>query len=225
MQLEDYGFCGIGEAGPFVEAGNIRWPNGSLPVNTHGGNLSEAYIIGMTHVREGVEQIRGTRGEPGRGRRGRDRDRRSRVDPDQLRAVHEGRVKRDERRTNDRPTSRRRSCRPRSSSSSRPTCGRRRSGRPRPSTGSSCPGARTAGRTGSRRRRSATCASTKRSSGCEQSGAGTLYSFTVAWHPLMPDVSDSVPYIPAVVELPGDRRRAHHRQPRRRAAVGGARSG
>ena len=59
MQLEDYGFCGIGEAGPFVEAGNIRWPNGSLPVNTHGGNLSEAYIIGMTHVREGVEQIRG----------------------------------------------------------------------------------------------------------------------------------------------------------------------
>jgi len=60
MQLEDYGFCGIGEAGPFVEAGNIRWPNGSLPVNTHGGNLSEAYIIGMTHVREGVEQIRGT---------------------------------------------------------------------------------------------------------------------------------------------------------------------
>jgi len=29
-------------------------------VNTHGGNLSEAYIIGMTHVREGVEQIRGT---------------------------------------------------------------------------------------------------------------------------------------------------------------------
>jgi acetyl-CoA acetyltransferase len=60
MQLEDYGFCGIGESGPFVAAGNIRWPNGSLPVNTHGGNLSEAYIIGMTHVREAVEQLRGT---------------------------------------------------------------------------------------------------------------------------------------------------------------------
>jgi acetyl-CoA acetyltransferase len=60
MQLEDYGFCGIGESGPFVESGAIRWPNGSLPVNTHGGNLSEAYIIGMTHVREAVEQIRGT---------------------------------------------------------------------------------------------------------------------------------------------------------------------
>jgi acetyl-CoA acetyltransferase len=60
MQLEDYGFCGIGEGGAFVESGAIRWPNGSLPVNTHGGNLSEAYIIGMTHVKEAVEQIRGT---------------------------------------------------------------------------------------------------------------------------------------------------------------------
>jgi acetyl-CoA acetyltransferase len=60
LQLEDYGFCGIGEGGEFVADGNIRWPSGSIPVNTHGGNLSEAYIIGMTHVREGVEQVRGT---------------------------------------------------------------------------------------------------------------------------------------------------------------------
>jgi acetyl-CoA acetyltransferase len=60
MQLEDYGFCRIGESGPFVADGNIRWPSGRLPVNTHGGNLSEAYIIGMTHVREAVEQLRGT---------------------------------------------------------------------------------------------------------------------------------------------------------------------
>ena len=29
-------------------------------MNTHGGNLSEAYIIGMTHIREAVEQLRGT---------------------------------------------------------------------------------------------------------------------------------------------------------------------
>jgi acetyl-CoA acetyltransferase len=60
MQLEDYGFCPIGEGGPFVAEGNIRWPDGRLPVNTHGGNLSEAYIIGMTHVKEAVEQLRGT---------------------------------------------------------------------------------------------------------------------------------------------------------------------
>lgn len=59
MQLEDYGFCEKGEGGPFVESGAIRFDGGSIPVNTHGGQLSEAYIIGMTHVREGVEQIRG----------------------------------------------------------------------------------------------------------------------------------------------------------------------
>jgi acetyl-CoA acetyltransferase len=60
LQLEDYGFCKIGEGGPFVAGGNIRWPGGRIPVNTHGGHLSEAYIIGMTHVREAVEQLRGT---------------------------------------------------------------------------------------------------------------------------------------------------------------------
>ena len=60
MQLEDYGFCPIGEGGRFIGDGNIRYGTGTLPVNTHGGNLSEAYIIGMTHVREAVEQIRGT---------------------------------------------------------------------------------------------------------------------------------------------------------------------
>jgi acetyl-CoA acetyltransferase len=60
MQLEDYGFCPRGEGGRFVADGNIRWPSGSIPVNTHGGNLSEAYLIGSTHIREGVEQLRGT---------------------------------------------------------------------------------------------------------------------------------------------------------------------
>lgn len=60
MQLEDYGFCKRGEGGPFVESGAIRYGTGSIPVNTHGGQLSEGYIIGMTHVREGVEQMRGS---------------------------------------------------------------------------------------------------------------------------------------------------------------------
>ncbi|MBV7477547.1 thiolase [Pseudomonas sp. PDM31] len=59
MQLEDYGFCGKGEGGAFVESGAIRM-SGSIPVNPHGGQLSEAYIIGMTHILEGVEQLRGT---------------------------------------------------------------------------------------------------------------------------------------------------------------------
>jgi acetyl-CoA acetyltransferase len=59
MQLEDYGFCKKGEGGEFVESGAIRYDGGSVPVNTHGGQLSEAYIIGMTHIREAVEQLRG----------------------------------------------------------------------------------------------------------------------------------------------------------------------
>ncbi|CAN7623599.1 hypothetical protein LJR225_004776 [Phenylobacterium sp. LjRoot225] len=58
MQLEDYGFCAKGEGGPFVESGAIRL-GGSIPVNPHGGHLSEGYIIGMTHIREAVEQLRG----------------------------------------------------------------------------------------------------------------------------------------------------------------------
>jgi acetyl-CoA acetyltransferase len=59
MQLEDYGLCPIGESGHFVAEGNIRL-SGKLPVNPHGGHLSEAYILGMTHLREAVEQLRGT---------------------------------------------------------------------------------------------------------------------------------------------------------------------
>jgi acetyl-CoA acetyltransferase len=59
-QLEAYGFCNRGEAGPFVSEGRIEWPDGDIPVNTHGGSLSEAYIHGFNHVLEGVRQIRGT---------------------------------------------------------------------------------------------------------------------------------------------------------------------
>lgn len=57
--LEDYGFCGIGEGGPFVAEGNIAWPDGALPCNTSGGNLSEAYIHGFNLVIEGARQMRG----------------------------------------------------------------------------------------------------------------------------------------------------------------------
>ena len=59
MQLEDYGFCNIGEGGSFVESGAIRM-DGSLPINPMGGQLSDGYIVGMTHILEGVKQIRGS---------------------------------------------------------------------------------------------------------------------------------------------------------------------
>jgi acetyl-CoA acetyltransferase len=60
MALEDYGFCGRGEGGPFVERGGLAWPDGRLVCNTHGGQLSEAFIHGVNNVNEAVRQIRGT---------------------------------------------------------------------------------------------------------------------------------------------------------------------
>ena len=59
LQLEDYGFCKPGEGGPFVEDGALSWKGGRLPVNTHGGNLSEVYLLGLTHIAEAVRQLRG----------------------------------------------------------------------------------------------------------------------------------------------------------------------
>jgi acetyl-CoA acetyltransferase len=58
MALEDYGFCGRGESGEFVASGAIR-PDGALPLNTSGGQLSEAYVHGMNLLAEGVRQLRG----------------------------------------------------------------------------------------------------------------------------------------------------------------------
>ncbi|MFB1048760.1 lipid-transfer protein [Streptomyces chrestomyceticus] len=53
MQLEEYGFCAPGEAADFVAAD-------ALPLNTHGGQLGEAYLHGMNGIAEAVRQLRGT---------------------------------------------------------------------------------------------------------------------------------------------------------------------
>jgi acetyl-CoA acetyltransferase len=62
QQLEQYGFCKPGEAGPFLADGHTR-PGGSLPVNTHGGQLSESYTWNWMHLYEAVRQLRGDCGE------------------------------------------------------------------------------------------------------------------------------------------------------------------
>jgi acetyl-CoA acetyltransferase len=59
IALEGYGFCGRGEAKSFIKDGHIGL-KGSIPVNTNGGLLGEAYIHGMNNILEGVRQIRGT---------------------------------------------------------------------------------------------------------------------------------------------------------------------
>ena len=58
-QLESFGFCKRGEAKDFIQDGALE-VGGRLPCNTHGGQLSEAYIHGMNGVNEGVRLIRGT---------------------------------------------------------------------------------------------------------------------------------------------------------------------
>ena len=58
MSLEAYGFCKHGEARDFIKGGTIE-VGGALPINTHGGQVGEAYIHGMNGVAEAVRQLRG----------------------------------------------------------------------------------------------------------------------------------------------------------------------
>jgi acetyl-CoA acetyltransferase len=61
LQMEDLGLCPRGEGFAFASEGHTS-PGGSLPVNTHGGHLSYAYLPGVVHIAEAVKQIRAVRG-------------------------------------------------------------------------------------------------------------------------------------------------------------------
>jgi 17-hydroxy-3-oxo-4-pregnene-20-carboxyl-CoA lyase len=62
-QLEELGFCAKGEAKDFVRDGRIEI-GGALPINTHGGQLGEAYLHGMNGIAEAVRLVRGTSVNP-----------------------------------------------------------------------------------------------------------------------------------------------------------------
>jgi len=57
--LETYGFAPFREGWRHVHEQGIGLDS-AIPVNTHGGHLSEAYIHGMNHLVEAVRQLRGT---------------------------------------------------------------------------------------------------------------------------------------------------------------------
>jgi acetyl-CoA acetyltransferase len=59
MAIAELGFCEAGDVEAFVSDGNLRWPDGGLPINTSGGNLAEAYVHGFENVNEAVRQVRG----------------------------------------------------------------------------------------------------------------------------------------------------------------------
>ena len=58
--LEDLGFVGRGEGGPFIAERNTA-PGGKLPLNTNGGGLSYMHsgMYGMYALQESVRQMRG----------------------------------------------------------------------------------------------------------------------------------------------------------------------
>jgi acetyl-CoA acetyltransferase len=57
QQIEEMGLCKRGEGGPFVMGGRIEL-GGEIPINTHGGLLSQAHVCALNHVVEAVCQLR-----------------------------------------------------------------------------------------------------------------------------------------------------------------------
>ena len=70
--LEGLGFCGFGEAQAWLDGGRRIALDGDLPVNPHGGQLSEGRTHGYGFLYEAIAQLR-ARGRRAPGRRRRDR--------------------------------------------------------------------------------------------------------------------------------------------------------
>ena len=67
--VEGMGFCKPGEGFEYIQNGRIAI-NGEMPINTHGGNLSEGRLSGMGHWVEGTKQVQGRADDqPGDGAR------------------------------------------------------------------------------------------------------------------------------------------------------------
>ncbi|MGO8824860.1 MAG: thiolase C-terminal domain-containing protein [Acidimicrobiales bacterium] len=56
--LEALGFCAFGEAYEWLDQGRRIAPDGELPVNPHGGQLSEGRLHGFGFLYEAVQQLR-----------------------------------------------------------------------------------------------------------------------------------------------------------------------
>ena len=61
--IEALGFCGFGEAYDWLDGGRRIALDGELPVNPHGGQLSEGRTHGFGFVYEAMQQLRHDAGE------------------------------------------------------------------------------------------------------------------------------------------------------------------
>lgn len=61
--LEGLGFCGLGEAQDWLDGGRRIGAGGDLPVNPHGGQLSEGRLHGFGFIHEAMLQLRATAGD------------------------------------------------------------------------------------------------------------------------------------------------------------------
>jgi acetyl-CoA acetyltransferase len=58
ITLQDYGFFDPGEGEDWFKGGTIE-PGGRMPINTSGGQLSDAYFMGLTTITEAAMQLMG----------------------------------------------------------------------------------------------------------------------------------------------------------------------